>query len=136
MTSSTHSTDGHDRPRLRRTLVAVVAAGACAVPFAFAPAASAQTGNNPLGGIEITLAQTITSLPNTLTNPLAGSSGDRPPGNDACADPALVSPLLSCVIDSLADLLGGQSATATKATLKKKVRSARKSTRMSRKISR
>ena len=70
------------------------------MPLAFAPAASAQTGGNPLGGIEITLAQTITSLPNTLTHPLAGSSGDRPPGNDACADPALVSPLLTCVIDS------------------------------------
>ena len=105
------------------------------MPLALAPAASAQTGG-PLGGIEITLAQTVTSLPNTLTHPLGGSSGDRPPGNDACVDPALVSPLLSCVIDSVADLLGGQSATSTKATLKKKVRSARRQTRMSRKLSR
>jgi hypothetical protein len=136
MKRRTHSTDGRDRPSLCRGLVAVVAAGACAVPFALAPAASAQTGGNPLGGIEITLAQTITSLPNTLAHPLGGSSGDRPPGNDACVDPALVSPLLSCVIDSVADLLGGQSASASKATLKKKVRSARKTTRMSRKISR
>jgi hypothetical protein len=129
MTSSTQSTDGRDRPRLRRGLAAVAAAAALATPLALAPAASAQTGNNPLGGIDITLAQTITSLPNTLTHPLGGSSGDRPPGNDACVDPELVSPLLSCVIDSVADLLGGQSATSTKATLKKKVRSVRKQTR-------
>ena len=136
MTSSTHSTDGHDRPRLRRTLIAVVAAGACAMPLALAPAASAQTGGNPVGGIEITLLHTITSLPNTLANPLAGSSGDRPPGGDACADPALISPLLTCVIDTLANVLGGQSATGTKATVKKQVRSVRKQTRMSRKINR
>ena len=136
MKRRTHSTDGRDGPRLRRGLVAVVAAGACAVPFALAHAAFAETGNNPLGGIEITLAQTVTSLPNTLTHPLGGSSGDRPPGNDACVDPDLVSPLLSCVIDSLADALGGRSATASKATLKKKVRSVRKQSRMSRKISR
>jgi hypothetical protein len=135
MTSSTHPEAGQDRPRLRRGLAAVVAAGAVAMPLALAPAASAQTGG-PLGGIEITLAQTVTSLPNTLTHPLGGSSGDRPPGNDACVDPALVSPLLSCVIDSVADLLGGQSTTSTKATLKKKVRAARKQTRMSRKLSR
>jgi hypothetical protein len=136
MTRSTHSADGQARPRLRRTLVAAVAAGACAMPLALAPAASAQTGGNPVGGIEITLLQTITSLPNTLTNPLAGSSGDRPPGNDACVDPALVSPLLTCVIDSVANLLGGQSATGAKATVKKKVRGVRKQSRMSRKISR
>ena len=136
MTRSTHPEVGQDRPRLRRGIAAVVAAGAVALPLALAPSASAQTGNNPLGGIEITLAQTITSLPNTLANPLGGSSGDRPPGNDACVDPELVSPLLSCVIDSVADLLGGQSASATKATVKRKVRSARKTTRMSRKIRR
>jgi hypothetical protein len=100
-----------------------------------APAASAQSGG-PLGGIEVTLADTITALPNTLTHPLGGSSGDRPPGNDACADATLVSPLLSCVIDSLADVLGGQSATTTKATVRKKVRAARRHTRMSRKVSR
>ena len=136
MTSSTQSTDGHDRPRFRRSLVAVIAAGACAMPFAFAPAASAQTGNNPLGGIEITLAQTITSLPNTLANPLGGSSGDRPPGNDACVNPELISPLLTCIIDSVANLVGGQSSSGKKATVKKKVRGVRKQTRMSRKTSR
>jgi hypothetical protein len=129
MTKCIHSTAGQERARLRRSLAAVVAAGACAMPLALAPAASAQTGANPVGGVEITLVQVVTSLPNTLTHPLAGSSGDGPPGNDACADPALLSPLLSCVIDSVADLLGGQSATSTKATLKKKVRSVRKQTR-------
>ncbi len=101
------------------------------MPFAVAPAASAQTGNNPVGGIENTLGDTITSLPNTLADPLGGSSGDGPPGDDACVDPVLISPLLTCVIDSLDRLLGGQSTQArtTKATSKKRVRSTRKQTR-------
>jgi hypothetical protein len=135
MTSSTTSTLRPGRPRLRRSLAGVACAAACAAPLALAPAASAQSGG-PLGGIEVTLADTITALPNTLTHPLGGSSGDRPPGNDACVDPELVSPLLSCVIDTVADVLGGRPAATTKATVRRKVRAARRHTRMSRKFSR
>jgi len=129
MTSNATSTVGQRRSRLRRNLGAAVVAAALATPLALAPAASAQTGG-PLGGIENTLADTITSLPNTLTHPLGGSSGDGPPGNDACENPELISPLRTCVIDSVANLLGGQSATAKKATVKEKVRSVRKQTRV------
>ncbi len=131
MTTYTTSMHGHRRPRLRRSIGGVAAAAVLAVPFAVAPAASAQTGNNPVGGIENTLANTITSLPNTLANPLGGSSGDRPPGDDACVNPVLISPLLTCVLDSLDRLLGSQSTKArtTKATSKKRARSMRKQTR-------
>lgn len=131
MTTYSTPMHGHRRPRLRRSIGAVAAAAVMALPFAVAPAASAQTANNPVGGIENTLGGTITSLPNTAARPLGGSSGDGPPGDDACVDPVLISPLLSCVIDSVARLLGGQSTPArtTKATLSKRVRSMRRQTR-------
>lgn len=93
MTTYTTSIHGHRRPRLRRSIGGVAAAAVLAVPFAGAPAASAQTANNPLGGIENTLGDTIKGLPNTLAHPLGGSSGDGPPGGDACVDAVLISPL-------------------------------------------
>lgn len=130
MTSNAISTSGSGHPRLRRCLGGLAVTAALAVPLASAPPASAQTANNPLGGIEDTLAGTITGLPNTLTHPLGGSSGDGPPGRDACVRPQLISPLLSCVIDALADLLGATTTQpSTKSTLSRRVRSFHKQTR-------
>jgi hypothetical protein len=112
--------------RTRRALGLLVGATICATPLVAAPAALA----GPVDGVDTLAVQTVTSTPNTLTHPLAGSSGDLPAGNDACENATLISPLLSCVIDSIADLLGGQAtATTTKKSLKIKTRGMRKTLR-------
>jgi hypothetical protein len=107
------------RPRRRRALGVVAAAAICAAPLGFAPAASAQTGSNPLGGLGETLGNTVQALPTTLGDPLGGPA-DESRRADACTDLGGIGPFLTCLIDRLD---GGQSAQAKiKARVRTKMR--------------
>ena len=119
----TKTTSARETDRLgvrRRGLGLLVGAAICAAPLAAAPAASAQTGNNPLGGIEIVLPNTIGALGQTVADPLGGPN--VPGRASSCTELAGLGPFLTCLIDRLDKALGGQGAQArVKARVKTRI---------------
>jgi hypothetical protein len=112
MTKQATSTSEVERSRARRGLGPMVGAAACAAALAFAPAASAQTGNNPLGGIEGTLANTVLALPSVVGDPLGGDNGG--PGGFTCQADLGLGASLTCLVDGIDRALGGQRAQTRK----------------------
>ena len=113
MTQRRQSTSAVERPRVRCGLGLLVGATLAVTALALASPASAQTGSgDALGGLGVTLGNTIQALPTTIGDPLGGPA-DQSRRADACTDLDGVGPFLTCLIDRLdRGLGGGQTANA------------------------
>jgi hypothetical protein len=119
------STDGPQRPRVRRGLAVVVGVTLMATPLALAPAASAQSGG-ALGGLDNLLAGILEGLAggNTLGNLLGGGSSEQ----KTCYKADGLGSTLSCVVVPLDNTLnpGRKAKAKVQASMRKgKVRSLR-----------